>query len=200
MKRILFALLLGLSVAAQGLLAEDAPAKATKPVKAEPEAAVITFKDYGQLVLEFWPDVAPNTVENFKKLAKSGFYDGTASHRLIPGFMIQLGDPLTKDPTMESRWGTGDPGYKVKAEFNSRKHVRGVLSMARSRDPDSAGSQFFICFREASHLDGQYTAFGKLIKGDDVLGKLEAAPIQGSRPVSRISVESIKIVPVSSIK
>ena len=200
MKRILFALLLGLSVAAQGLLAEDAPAKDTKPAKAEPEAAVITFKDYGQLVLEFWPDVAPNTVENFKKLARSGFYDGTASHRLIPGFMIQLGDPLTKDPTMETRWGTGDPGYKVKAEFNSRKHVRGVLSMARSRDPDSAGSQFFICFREASHLDGQYTAFGKLIKGDDVLAKLEAAPIQGSRPVSRISVESIKIIPLSSLK
>ena len=97
------------------------------------------------MVAEFWPDVAPKTVENFKKLAKSGFYDGTAFHRIVKGFMIQGGDPLTKDPTNESRYGTGDPGYKIKAEFNEKSHERGVLSMARSSDPDSAGSQFFIC-------------------------------------------------------
>lgn len=203
MKRFFFALFVCLGLAGVAVSAEDAPAKDAKPAKAEAEVAVITFKDYGQIVLEFWPEVAPNTVENFKKLAKSGFYNGTASHRLIPGFMIQLGDPLTKDPTMESSWGTGDPGYKIKAEFNDRKHVRGVVSMARSRDPDSAGSQFFICFRAASHLDGQYTAFGKLLKGGEVLDKLEKAPVggpQGSRPESRISVESIKIVPASSIK
>ncbi len=201
MKRILFALLLGLSVAAQGLLAEDAPAKDSKPAKTEPEAAVITFKDYGQIVLELWPDVAPGTVENFKKLAKSGFYDGTASHRLIPGFMIQLGDPNTKDPSKTEEYGQGGPGYTIKAEFNDRPHVRGVLSMARTpAGPDTGGSQFFICFVTAPHLDRQYTAFGKMLKGEDVLAKLEKAPVQSSRPLSRVSVESIKIVPRSSIK
>ena len=107
------------------------------------EVAVIKTTQ-GEMVLEFWSDVAPNTVENFKKLAKKGFYDGTAFHRVIPGFMIQGGDPLTKDASMQARWGTGDPGYKITAEFNARRHVKGVLSMARSQDPDSAGSQFFI--------------------------------------------------------
>src|SRR5215211_440235 len=92
----------------------------------------------GEMVVEFWPDVAPKTVENFKKLAKQGFYDGTAFHRIMTGFMIQGGDPLTKDPSAEARWGTGDPGYKIKAEFNKKPHDRGVLSMARSSDPDSA--------------------------------------------------------------
>ena len=200
MKRLILATLLCLGLAGMTASAVDAPAKDAKAAKPEAEVAVITFKDFGQIVLEFWPEVAPNTVENFKKLARQGFYDGTASHRLIPDFMIQLGDPLTKDPTMEARWGQGDPGYKVKAEFNERKHVRGVVSMARSRDVDSAGSQFFICFATKPHLDGQYTTFGKLIKGADVLDKLEKAPVEGSKPVTRIAVESIKIVPLSSLK
>src|SRR5467141_3558754 len=99
----------------------------------------------GELVLEFWPDVAPKTVENFKALSKKGFYDGTAFHRIIKGFMIQGGDPFSKDLTKEDLWGNGDPGYKIKAEFNDHPHVRGVISMARSANPDSAGSQFFIC-------------------------------------------------------
>src|SRR5512136_3007242 len=103
----------------------------------------------GELVIEFWPDVAPKTVENFKKLARDKFYDGTAFHRIIKGFMIQGGDPLTKDPQAANRYGMGDPGYKIKAEFNDRPHVRGVLSMARSQHPDSAGSQFFICLDAA---------------------------------------------------
>ena len=153
------------------------------------------------MVIEFWPDVAPKTVENFKKLARDGFYDGTAFHRVIKGFMIQGGDPLTKDAAKESRWGTGDPGYKIKAEFNDRSHTRGVISMARSQDPDSAGSQFFICHGNPAFLDRQYTAFGKLIKGDDVLEKIATTPTHPpDRPNTRQGVESIKIVPADSAK
>jgi len=168
------------------------------------EAAVIKTSE-GDMVIEFWPDVAPNTVENFKKLAKQGFYNGTAFHRIIKGFMIQGGDPLTKDPAQEARWGTGDPGYKIKAEFNSRPHQRGVISMARSNDPDSAGSQFFICLGNATFLDGKYTAFGKLIKGDDVLGRIGDTPVksgggEASKPVKRIEVKSVEIVPLDSVK
>jgi peptidyl-prolyl cis-trans isomerase B (cyclophilin B) len=160
----------------------------------------------GEMVIEFWPDVAPKTVANFKKLAKEGVYDGSAFHRIVKGFMIQGGDPLTKDPAKESLWGTGDPGYKIKAEFNDRPHVRGVISMARSAHPDSAGSQFFICLADAAALNKKYTAFGKLIKGDDVLGKLGDAETvvsrggEKSKPVKRQGVESVKIVPRSSLK
>ncbi len=168
------------------------------------EVAVIQTSQ-GTLVLEFWPDVAPKTVENFKKLAREGFYDGTAFHRIVRGFMIQGGDPLTKDPGMETRWGTGDPGYKIKAEFNDRSHQRGVISMARSANPDSAGCQFFVCLGNASFLDRQYTAFGKLIQGDDVLGKLGDVPTRAagstekSRPVERQHVESVRIVDRASL-
>jgi peptidyl-prolyl cis-trans isomerase B (cyclophilin B) len=169
------------------------------------EVAVIKTSE-GEMVAEFWPEVAPSTVENFKKLGRSGFYDGTAFHRIVKGFMIQGGDPLTKDPAKESRYGTGDPGYKIKAEFNNRSHERGVLSMARSSDPDSAGSQFFICLAKVSRLDNQYTTFGKLIKGDDVLGKIGDTEVtmngsgERSKPTKRITVESIKIVPADSVK
>ena len=153
------------------------------------------------MVAEFWSDVAPKTVENFKKLAREGFYDGTAFHRVIKDFMIQGGDPLTKDESKQSRWGTGDPGYKIDAEFNEKSHTKGVLSMARSQDPNSAGSQFFICHGNPKFLDRQYTAFGKLIKGEDVLEKIattKTAP--GDRPLTRMNVESIKIVPRSEVK
>jgi peptidyl-prolyl cis-trans isomerase B (cyclophilin B) len=166
------------------------------------EVAVIKTTE-GEMVCELWPDVAPKTVENFKKLANSGFYNGTAFHRIIRGFMIQGGDPLTKDPKNEARFGTGGPGYSVKAEFNDRPHERGVLSMARSQDPDSAGSQFFICLARTTHLDHQYTAFGKLIKGDDTLTKIGDTPVGGrerSSPVSRIEVQSIKVVPANEVK
>jgi peptidyl-prolyl cis-trans isomerase B (cyclophilin B) len=168
------------------------------------EVAVLQTSQ-GDLVLEFWPDAAPNTVENFKKLARQGFYDGTAFHRIVRGFMIQGGDPLTKDPSMEARWGTGDPGYKIKAEFNPRSHQRGVVSMARSANPDSAGCQFFICLGDASFLDRQYTAFGRLIQGDDVLSRLGDVPTrvagggEKSRPVERQQVSSVRIVPRSSV-
>jgi peptidyl-prolyl cis-trans isomerase B (cyclophilin B) len=169
------------------------------------EVAVIKTTD-GDMVVQFWSDVAPNTVENFKKLAKQGFYNGTAFHRIMKGFMIQGGDPLTKDLSAEDRWGTGGPGYQIKAEFNSRSHQRGVISMARMDDPDSAGSQFFLVLGDASSLDGKYTAFGKLIKGDDVLGKIGDTPVTAdangemSKPTKRIEVKSIEIVPLASVK
>ena len=164
------------------------------------EAAIINTTE-GEMIAEFWPDVAPKTVENFKTLAQKGFYDGTAFHRVIKGFMIQGGDPLTKDASKESVWGTGDPGYKIKAEFNKKSHVRGVLSMARSNHPDSAGSQFFICHGDPKFLDGQYTTFGQLIKGDDVLEKIATTPIHpGDRPVKRMGVTSVKIAPHDAVK
>ena len=159
----------------------------------------------GEMVVEFWPEAAPLTVENFKKLARQGFYDGTAFHRIVKGFMIQGGDPLTRDAKMESRWGLGGPGYEIKAEFNDRSHARGVVSMARSQDPDSAGSQFFICLADAKFLDRQYTAFGRLIKGDDVLGRIGSAPVthgnggEMSKPTARVGVESVSIVPGDSV-
>jgi len=172
----------------------------SKPTVSTNEVAVIKTV-HGEMVVEFWADVAPKTVENFKTLARKSFYDGTAFHRVIRGFMIQGGDPLTKDNANADRWGTGDPGYKIKAEFNDRKHVRGVLSMARSNHPDSAGSQFFICHATAPHLDGQYTAFGKVIKGDEVLEKIATTPCgPRDRPQTRMSVESVKIVDAATVK
>ncbi len=170
-----------------------------------PNEVAVIKTTAGELILEFWPEVAPKTVENFKTLAKKGFYDGTAFHRIVKGFMVQGGDPLTKDASQEHRWGTGGPGHQIKAEFNDRPHVRGVISMARSQNPDSAGSQFFICLADAKFLDRQYTAFGKLIRGDDVLGKLgdTATASNGgekSKPLERQGVESIKIVASDSVK
>jgi peptidyl-prolyl cis-trans isomerase B (cyclophilin B) len=199
MKSILINLL------AAALVVVSVNAEEKKPMSSANEVAVIKTSE-GEMIAEFWPDVAPNTVENFKKLARSGFYDGTAFHRIVKGFMIQGGDPLTKDPAKESRYGTGDPGYKIKAEFNNRSHERGVLSMARSSDPDSAGSQFFICLANVSRLDHQYTTFGRIIKGDDVLGKIGDAEVtmsnsgERSKPTKRVTVESIKIVPADSVK
>jgi peptidyl-prolyl cis-trans isomerase B (cyclophilin B) len=175
--------------------------------EAKPSDQVAVIKTAaGEMVAEFWPDVAPKTVENFVTLAKKGFYDGTAFHRIVKGFMIQGGDPKTKDAALEAEWGTGDPGYKIKAEFNAKKHERGVLSMARGGDPNSAGCQFFICLDAAPFLDGKYTTFGKLIKGEDVLLKLGETPVgpsgngEISKPQQRVGVESIKIVPRSEIK
>jgi peptidyl-prolyl cis-trans isomerase B (cyclophilin B) len=169
------------------------------------EAAVMKTSE-GEMVFKFWTDAAPKTIENFKKLAKSGFYDGTSFHRIVNGFMIQGGDPLTRDPANEARFGNGDPGYSIKAEFNDHKHVRGVLSMARSNDPDSAGSQFFICLASKPSLDHQYTTFGKLVKGDDVLEKIARTPVEmsnsgeKSKPTKRVVIENVKIVPADSVK
>jgi peptidyl-prolyl cis-trans isomerase B (cyclophilin B) len=163
------------------------------------EVAVITTTE-GTMVIEFWTDAAPKTIANFKKLARSGFYDGVCFHRVMPGFMIQAGDPYTKDPGKEAAWGTGGPGYTIDAEFNDHSHTRGVISMARMPgDINSAGSQFFICHADATQLDHQYTTFGKLIKGDDVLDKIATTPTHPpNRPDKRMGIISIKIVPASS--
>jgi cyclophilin family peptidyl-prolyl cis-trans isomerase len=135
---------------------------------------------HGDIDIEFMPGVAPKHVENFKKLAASGFYDGTLFHRIVPGFVIQGGDPLTKSAQNKSRWGTGGPGWNVKAEFNKTKHSRGVISMARSMDPNSAGSQFFIVLKDSNFLDGQYTVFGKVAAGMDVVDKIAALKTDGN--------------------
>lgn len=144
-----------------------------------PRATIDT--SHGPIVVELWDDVAPNHAENFLKLARKGFYDNLAFHRILPGFVIQGGCP-TGD-------GTGGPGWKVKAEFNDRKHEKGVLSMARSAHPDSAGSQFFICLsrEQCQHLDKQYTAFGKVVEGLDAVDKIAAVPVDrnSGRPVGQ---------------
>ena len=127
--------------------------------------------NHGKISFELLPDLAPETVRNFEKLTKDGFYDGTLFHRVIQGFMIQGGDPNTKTDNKGS-WGMGGPGYNVKAEFSSRSHLRGIVSMARAQDPDSAGSQFFIVTSDSAFLDRQYTVFGQVKEGMDVADKI----------------------------
>ena len=142
---------------------------------AAPRAVIETR--FGEIELEFFPDKAPGHVKNFLDLAKKGTYDGTLFHRVIPGFMIQGGDPGTKDPKAPRHThGTGGPGYQIKAEFNDTPHKKGVLSMARSSSPDSAGSQFFICVADAGFLDRQYTAFGRVVRGQEVADTIVAQP------------------------
>lgn len=204
MKQKIIACLAVMSLVLLPALADDTKSTAAKkdePKKADAREVAVIKTSAGEMVIEFWPDVAPKTVENFKTLARKGFYDGTCFHRVIKGFMIQGGDPLTKDAGKEQMWGTGGPGYTVKAEFNDRSHTRGVISMARSNDPDSAGSQFFICHGSPTFLDHKYTAFGKLIKGDDVLEKIATTPTHPpDRPDTRQEIISVKIVPADSIK
>lgn len=142
----------------------------------------------GEIVLKFFHSVAPGHVKNFMDLAKKGFYNGTTFHRVIPGFMIQGGDPNSKNADRASH-GTGGPGYRIKAEFNSMPHKRGILSMARANDPDSAGSQFFICVADANFLDWQYTAFGEVVSGMDVADKVVSVKRDGrDNPLERIEM------------
>ncbi|MBI5047575.1 MAG: peptidylprolyl isomerase [Deltaproteobacteria bacterium] len=136
--------------------------------------AVLQTK-FGSIEIKFYPDVAPNHVKNFIKLGKEGFYDGTIFHRVIPGFMIQGGDPNTKGPD-KNIYGTGGPGYNVKAEFNTISHKRGIVSMARAKHPDSAGSQFFIVVKDSPFLDNQYTVFGEVVKGMEAVDKIVNLP------------------------
>jgi peptidyl-prolyl cis-trans isomerase B (cyclophilin B) len=198
-----FSTLLAALLSAVVVAAEEK--KEALPMNTSNEVAVIKTNE-GEMVVQFWTDAAPNTVENFKKLARQGFYDGTIFHRIVKDFMIQGGDPNSKDPAKENSYGQGGPGYQIKAEFNDHSHDRGVISMARSSEPDSAGSQFFICLAPVHRLDHQYTTFGKLIKGEDVLEKIGNTPVgrnaQGepSKPTKRIVIESIKIVPAESVK
>ena len=126
---------------------------------------------YGKIVFKLLPELAPEHVRNFIKLAQSGFYDGTLFHRVIPGFMIQGGDPNTKT-TNKATWGMGGPGYTIKAEFNTRSHLRGIVSMARAMDPNSAGSQFFIVTSDSTFLDRQYTVFGEVLEGMPVADQI----------------------------
>jgi peptidyl-prolyl cis-trans isomerase B (cyclophilin B) len=142
-------------------------------------AKAIVNTNLGNIQFELFSDVAPETVRNFIKLAKSGFYDGTLFHRVIPKFMIQGGDPNTKESD-KSTWGTGGPGYNIKAEFNSRSHLRGIVSMARSSDPDSAGSQFFIVTSDSTFLDREYTVFGQVADGMEVADKIVNLPRDGN--------------------
>ena len=162
------------------LLAAPASAQDAKAPK-----VVITMEKGGQITLEFFPKDAPRHVDNFLALAKKGFYDGQRVHRVEPNFVVQFGDPQSKTlPMNDPRMGTGDPGYKIKAEFNTRKFERGVLGMARSQDPDSAGSQVYIMLGPAPFLDGKYTAFGQVTKGMDVVDAIRV----GDR------ITSIKVV------
>ena len=150
--------------------------------------AIIKTK-FGEMEIRFFPDVAPKHVENFISLAKSGFYNGTIFHRVIPGFMIQGGDPNTKDLNKTSEYGMGGPANaKLKAEFNDKPHKRGVVSMARSAHPDSAGSQFFIVVKDSNFLDRQYTAFGEVTKGMEVADQIASAP-RGSNDLPKERIE-----------
>lgn len=191
MKFLKFALLALFAVALSFMPADsfagNKKAEGSKKVK-----AIIETK-YGNMEIKFYPEVAPKHVENFITLAKKGFYDGTIFHRVIPGFMIQGGDPNTKG-TDESTYGTGGPGYHVNAEFNDISHKRGILSMARSNDPDSAGSQFFIVVKDSKFLDKQYTVFGEVTSGMEVADKIVNLP-RNFRDMPRERVEmKVKIV------
>lgn len=188
MRKIIILLWVMLLAGGASFALADEKVKVT-PVPAD-EIAVIETK-FGNIELEFFPDKAPGHVKNFKTLAKTGFYNGTLFHRVIPGFMIQGGDPNSKNPD-RSMHGMGGPGYTIKAEFNDIKHDRGILSMARAQDPDSAGSQFFIIVRDSHFLDGKYTAFGKVTKGMDVADKIVNSPRDPrDNPLETISMKII---------
>ena len=187
-------LILLLFLFAQFIHAETVNNKFTpEEIKKMAETTAIIETKFGNIELTFFPDVAPNHVINFIELAKKGFYDGTLFHRVIPNFMIQGGDPNTKDAD-RSKHGMGGPGHTVKAEFNNKPHKRGILSMARSAHPDSAGSQFFICVADAPFLNQKYTAFGEVVSGMEVADKIVSQPRDKSdNPNEKIEMK-IKIV------
>jgi len=183
----------------------EAPATATVPKAGEEEKPMSNYENKvaelhttsGEIDIRFFPDKAPNHVKNFIDLAEKGFYNGSKFHRVIPGFMIQGGDPNTKTPNTSS-WGMGGSGKNVKAEFNNVSHKRGIVSMARSNDPNSASSQFFIVVKDSTFLDKQYTVFGQVTKGMDVADKIVSAPRNAQdRPDSPVSITSIKIRPAT---
>jgi len=183
----------GLGWAADKPASAPAPAQAPKTEGAKALRAIVKTK-HGEIEIKLLPELAPKHVENFVKLAKDGFYDGTIFHRVIPGFMIQGGDPLTKDSKKKDVYGTGGPGYMIKAEFSDTPHKRGIVSMARANEPDTAGSQFFIVVEDSRFLDRKYTVFGEVVRGIGVADKIVNEPRDAKdNPLNRIEM-TVKIV------
>ena len=169
--------------------ADKAPPAPAGQAAAKKELRAIIKTKFGEIEIKFFEDIAPKHVENFIKLAKDGFYNGTIFHRVIPGFMIQGGDPNTKDPAKKETYGQGGPDYNVKAEFSDTPHKRGIVSMARAADPDSAGSQFFIVVEDSRFLDRKYTAFGEVVKGIGVADKIVNVPKDNrDNPLERVEM------------
>ena len=190
---VLFVIIFSIIAGAPGYAQQAVKKLTPKEIKKMAATKAVIETKFGTITLKFFPDAAPGHVKNFIDLAKKGFYDKTSFHRVIPGFMIQGGDPNSKDPN-KSKHGQGGPGYTIKAEFNDKPHKRGTLSMARAGHPDSAGSQFFICVKDSSFLDRQYTAFGEVESGMDVADKIVAQPKdQNDNPNERIEM-TVKIV------
>jgi len=169
------------------------------------DTIVVLETDSGRLIIEFFPQFAPNHVENFVTLSEDGFYTGTIFHRIIEGFMIQGGDPKSADPSSSmSEWGTGDPGYSIDAEFNSIEHKRGIVSMARSSDPNSAGSQFFIVHKDSNFLDGQYTVFGRILTDEsfetlDRIATLDTAPNDQPMQAFLAIIKNVQVIDRSEL-
>jgi cyclophilin family peptidyl-prolyl cis-trans isomerase len=191
---VVLSICVGVAAYAQFSMAPMKTITATKgEIKKMSETTAVIETKFGNITLKFFPDVAPGHVKNFIDLAKNGLYDKTTFHRVIPGFMIQGGDPITKDPAARGA-GTGGPGYTIKAEFSDKPHKRGTLSMARAASPDSAGSQFFICVADARFLDKQYSVFGEVVSGLEVVDKIVAQPRDpNDKPNERVEM-TVKIV------
>jgi peptidyl-prolyl cis-trans isomerase B (cyclophilin B) len=195
MKKLIFFMVIGWLIHLGLTASADVKSKTftKEEIKKMADTRAVIETKFGTIELKFFPDVAPNHVGNFIELAKKGFYDGTTFHRVIPGFMIQGGDPNSKNPD-RSTHGAGGPGYQIKAEFSQKPHKRGTLSMARAANPDSAGSQFFICVKDAPFLDRQYTVFGEVVSGMDAADKIVSQPRDPrDNPNERIEMK-VKII------
>jgi len=191
--RLSFALLFMLLISLPALADIKQKTFTKEEIKKMAETKAVIETKFGNIELKFFPDVAPGHVNNFIELAKKGFYDGTTFHRVIPGFMIQAGDPNSKDPD-KSKHGMGGPGYTIKAEFNEKPHKRGTLSMARAANPDSAGSQFFVCVADAPFLNRQYTVFGEVVSGMEVAEKIvNQSRDKSDNPLERIEMK-VKVI------
>ena len=191
--RLSFALLFMLLISLPALADIKQKTFTKEEIKKMAETKAVIETKFGNIELKFFPDVAPGHVNNFIELAKKGFYDGTTFHRVIPGVMIQGGDPNSKDPD-KSKHGMGGPGYTIKAEFNEKPHKKGTLSMARSAHPDSAGSQFFICVADAPFLNRQYTVFGEVVSGMDVADKIvNQSRDKSDNPLERVEMK-VKVI------
>jgi peptidyl-prolyl cis-trans isomerase B (cyclophilin B) len=194
MRSVIIIVIMLMLLAGVSVLADERHKTFTKEdIKKMAETRAVIETKFGNIELRFFPEVAPNHVKNFIELAKKGFYDGTTFHRVIPGFMIQGGDPNSRDPD-RTKHGMGGPGYTLKAEFNEKPHKRGTLSMARSANPDSAGSQFFICVADSFFLDRQYTVFGEVVSGMEVADKIVNQPRdKRDNPDERIEMK-VKVI------